>query len=278
MSKTDVVCLFLPTSLRSACDCSNFSFQHVSSCSTLLCSRCKIPSCAPNTNTITITALLLTYCHCHTFWFLKSQTRRHKQLTVSASTFLYVSQSFCRTFWAASASFNFSAKACPKKTNLEVFWNVYALTWFIKYWNWFIRQCFCTWASPAPDAGAELSLTDVSKFCSHCWWFCTIRMYIHIRGLCKHAQMWILIQFIRMGRWNKWSVLCLHTFVSCFCFAWMCVCIVHLVSGQWRMRQESVQQCSAFGLRWLQHCLMLLWKNRSNTPIKRLKRCSNYIS
>ncbi len=177
---------------------------------------------------------------------------------------------------AASASFNFSAKACPKKTNLEVFWNVYALTWFIKYWNCFIRQCFVPGhlqlltqgqkSRLQPSSLSQTSQSSVATAGGSAQPECTFTL----EGLCKHAQMWILIQFIRMGRWNKWSVLCLHALVSCFLLC-MCVCIVHLVGGQWHMRQESVQQCSAFGLRWLQHCLMLLWKNRSNTQSNCLK-------
>lgn len=44
-----------------------------------------------------------------------SGTWKEKLFTVSAKTFLYVSQSFSRTFWLSSASFSFTASSYKKE-------------------------------------------------------------------------------------------------------------------------------------------------------------------
>ncbi len=218
----------------------------------------------------TLSPLLLTHCHCHTFWFLKSQT----DATNNSPSLLALS---CTSH---NLSVELSGPPQPlstfllkpaQKTNLEVFWNVCAPTKFMKYWNWFIRQCLWKVYNASVPGHLQLLTQGQRSLLQPSSLSQTSQSSVATAdGSAQSECTFTLEDYANMHRCESWFSLLgwggeINYICAFLCFFCLCVYIVHLVSGQWHVWQESVQQRSAFGLRWLQHRLMLLWKNTDQT-------------
>lgn len=238
----------------------------------------------------TLSPLLLTHCHCHTFWFLKSQT----DATNNSPSLLALS--------CTSHNLSVELSGPPQhlstfllkpaqKTNLEVFWNVCAPTKFIKYWNWFIRQCLWKVYNASVPGHLQLLTQGQRSLLQPSSLSQTSQNSVATAGGSAQSECTFTLEdYVNTHRCESWFSLLgwggeindvrfpCTLLVNFVLFLLVCV---YCAPGQWAVARAAGICAATLGIRpplTPAPSDAPVEKHRSNTPIKLLKSCSNYIS